>query len=132
MIAGASPGFSTRSAQAFLEVADHATVSSIAELANGIGINVLRDKADRTVRKQSVASANVQTEGFIVRTAVIDSPWAGSRSTDRGVVLVDDADRSGGCVRRTRDTVAGIAVSPTVRTGQSTAGTAHVEYCSLN
>ena len=73
-----------------LEIANNATISTIAQLADRVGVNVLGDEANRTIGEQCMAATNVKAEWLVVWTTVVLCPWASGWSTGGRCVLVDD------------------------------------------
>lgn len=78
-----------------LELARDFAVGTTAKTTNGVVVNILGNESDRTIAHQCVRPADVQTERFVIWTAVIIRPRASGWSAHRTFILIDDAQIRG-------------------------------------
>ena len=102
-----------------LKLANGLTVATITQFADHAPVNVFGDEVDATVSHHGMATACMEAERFVVRTAVVKAPETVGGTALGNAVVVDDIFRTTGdrCVRRTRNTVAGVRIGLTVWAG---------------
>ena len=77
--------------------------------------HILAEELHAAVAENGVTATDVITEWLVIRATVVGGPRTSSRSAARGLVLIDEANRSDRCIRRTRDTAAVVSISPAIR-----------------